>query len=166
METGAATQPLTAAPAPRVPAGAAPRPMAPAPGGGSATGPMVAGNTANLPKATQKLQAAPTPARPAMAAPQSAPVKRSAAADSQQFYEEKDPEAGLMPLSVICFIASVVLMLLQICATDRVSGFTSKVGEDSPVMVPERVDPAWEKFNEEDHTYTSGFKAALPEIPQ
>jgi len=104
-------------------------------------------------------------ARPA-AAPQSAPIKRSAATDSQQFYEEKDPEAGLVPLSVVCLLLSVVLMMAQIMATDRVAGFTSKQGEDSQFMVPERVDPPWEKYNEEDHTYTSQFKAALPEIPQ
>ena len=125
------------------------------------------GGTAALPKATQKLSAAaPMAARPAIAAPQSAPVKRAAPADSQQFYEEKDPEAGLVPLSVVCFVCSVVLMLLQMLSTDRVSGFTSKAGEDSPIMVPERVDPPWEKFNEAEHTYTSQFKAALPEIPQ
>ncbi len=143
----------------------APRPAPP--GGGSGTGPLVgaAGATAALPKATQKLQAAPMAARPA-AAPQSAPVKRSAATDSQQFYEEKDPEAGLVPLSVVCFVLSVVLMMAQILATDRVSVFVAKQGEDSPIMVPERVDPPWEKYNDEDHTYTSQFKAALPEIPQ
>ena len=103
--------------------------------------------------------------RPAVAAPQSAPVKRAAATDSQQFFEEKDPEAGLVPLSVICLILSVVLMLVQMTATDRVPGLTAKKGEESPFMVPERDDPPWEKYNEDDHTYTSSFKSVLPEIP-
>ena len=103
--------------------------------------------------------------RPAIATPQSAPVKRASAADSQQFFEEKDPEAGLAPLSIICLVLSIVLMMVQIMSTDRVPGFTSKKGEDSPIMVPERVDPPWEKFNEEDHTYTSSFQSVLPKIP-
>lgn len=104
--------------------------------------------------------------RPSVGAPQSAPVKRAAASESQQFFEEKDPEAGLVPLSVICLVISIVLMVAQILSTDRVEGFTSKKGEDSQFMVPARDDPPWEKFNEEDHTYTGSFKSALPEIPQ
>ncbi len=164
METGAATQPLTAAP--RAPVAA---PRAPGAPGGTGTGPLAGGGpTAALPKATQKLQAGPSAMapRPGVAAPQSAPVKRAAASDSQQFFEEKDPEAGLVPLSVVCLIVSIVLMAAQVLSTDRMAGFTAKKGEDSTFMVPERDDPPWEKFNEEDHTYTSSFKSALPEIPQ
>ncbi len=159
METGAATQPLTAAPRPPV---AAPRPAA----GGTGTGPLAGGSaTAALPKATQKLQGTPGMApRPSVAAPQSAPVKRAAASDSQQFYEEKDPEAGLVPLSVVCLVLSVVLMAAQLLSTDR-TAFTSPKGADSPFMVPERDDPPWVKFND-DHTYTDSFKSVLPPIPQ
>ena len=166
METGAATQPLTAAPRPPV---AAPRPA----GGGTGTGPLAGGGpTAALPKATQKLQAAPSAMapRPAIAAPQSAPVKRTAPSDSQQFFEEKDPEAGLVPLSVICFVISLALMIVQALATDRIDGFTVKKGEEgsplSALMVPEAENPAWVTFNKEDHTYTDSFNSALPELPK
>ena len=126
---------------------------------------MQAGGTAALPKATQKLAANPggPGARPAIAVPPSAPVKRAAMADSQQFYEEKDPEAGLMPLSVMCFLLAAVLMAVQMLATDKVTSVPA--GEDSQLMVPAAATPAWEE-RLEDGSYRSKFASALPEIPE
>jgi hypothetical protein len=86
-----------------------------------------------LPKATVKLQPTQAMQRPSISAPPSAPVKRSAAADAEQFYEEKDPEAGLLPLSVICFVLSAILMTVQMFGADKVK--YDEVGE-SALMVP------------------------------
>jgi hypothetical protein len=158
METGAVTQPLTAAPRPPM---AGPRPPA-----AGATAPMAAGApTAALPKATQKLGAAPAPmARPGISAPQSAPVKRSAMADSQEFYEEKDPDAGLMPLSIFCFLFAAVLLAAQILSTDKLT--FSPEGEDSQIMVPAASPAKWEDRNQETGKYTSKWTSALPSIPE
>lgn len=101
--------------------------------------------------------------RPAIAAPPSAPVKRSAMADSQQFYEEKDPEAGLMPLSVVCFLLAAVLMAVQMLATDKVTSVPA--GEESPIMVPAASPPAWESRDDTSGAYTSKWTSALPSIP-
>jgi len=138
---------------------------APRPAGAGATAPLSAGAaTTALPKATQKLQGAPAPmSRPAIAAPPSAPVKRAAMADSQQFYEEKDPEAGLMPLSVVCFLLAAVLMAVQMLSTDKVTSVPS--GEESPIMVPQAAPPAWESRDDITGAYTSKWSSALPTIP-
>ena len=104
------TAPLSKAPS-------APRAAAPERG----TGPMAGSATGALPKATVKLQQTQPMARSPMAAPPSAPVKRAAAADSQQFYEdEKDPEAGLVGMSVLCLVAAVVLLAVQMLGSDKV----------------------------------------------
>jgi hypothetical protein len=172
----AATRPLAqnpAAPPPRTETGAptvplqkptaGPRPPS-APGAG--TGPMVGGGVgaaSPLPKATVKLQPTQAMQRPSISAPPSAPVKRSAAADAEQFYEEKDPEAGLVPLSVICFVLSAVLMVVQMFGADAIK--SDPLGE-SPIMVPSDNKQAWET-----HSLTTGvwsnekFKAELLPIP-
>lgn len=116
--------------------------------------------TASLPKATVKLQQTQPMARPSVSAPPSAPVKRTAAADSQQFYEEKDPEAGLVPLSVICMVLAVVLMSVQMFGGDRVT-----TSPDSPIMVPPVVPVKWETKGL-DGKWTNSFRKALPDIPQ
>lgn len=164
----AATRPLAqnpAAPAPRVETGAPtvalqkPGPAAPrAPGAG--TGPMAGAGTAPLPKATVKLQPTQVMQRPTISAPPSAPVKRSAAADAEQFYEEKDPEAGLVPLSVICFVFSAVLMAVQMFGADAVK--SDDTGE-SPIMVPTAQIQTWEKRNALTGVWTNNFK--LDAIP-
>lgn len=121
------------------------------------------GAASPLPKATVKLQPTQAMQRPSISAPPSAPVKRSAAADAEQFYEEKDPEAGLVPLSVICFVLSAVLMVVQMFGADAVK--SDPVGE-SPIMVPADNKQAWET-----HSLTTGvwsnekFKAELLPIP-
>lgn len=120
-----------------------------------------------MPKATQKLQATQPLARPAMAAPPSAPMKRQMA-DAEQFYEEKDPDAGLSPISAFCLVIAIVLMGVQILSTDRV--FSSPAGEESPMMVPAYQSVTWESRNEETHEIKSKFKEVIHssdyELPQ
>ena len=116
---------------------------------------------AGAPKATVKLQQTQPMQRPVVSAPPSAPVKRSAAADSQQFYEETDPDAGLMPLSAVCFILSVVLLAVQMLGGDKVTA------EDaSPIMVPFSKPAKWETYNPDDGSWMNRFASQLPAIPQ
>lgn len=125
-------------------------------GGGS-------GPTAPLPKATVKLQPTQAMQRPSISAPPSAPVKRSAAADAEQFYEEKDPEAGLVPLSVICFVLSAVLMAVQMFGADAVK--SDPVG-DSPIMVPAEKSMTWETHDKINGRWTNEkFANSLLAIP-
>lgn len=142
---------------------AAPRP-APRPVGGG-TAPMAAGpGTTELPKATVKLQmptGAPGPrARPT---PSAAPVKRAVKEDSEQFYEETDPEAGLVPLSVICMVLSIVLLVVQMLGTDVVT--TARANEPSALMVPEVVRVDWEN-QDATGAWKNSFDRILPQIPQ
>lgn len=149
------TAPLSKSP------GAAPRSSTPAAG----SGPMAGSATSALPKATVKLQQTQPMARSPMAAPPSAPVKRSAAADSQQFYEdEKDPEAGLVGMSVLCLVVAVVLTAIQMFGSDKVT--SSPVGQASPIMVPTDEKVAWEIYNPVTETWQNKFKEALPVIPE
>jgi hypothetical protein len=88
-------------------------------------------------------------------------VKRSASEDSEQFYnDEKDPEEGLVPLSVACLVLSIVLLVVQMFGSDMISS-----SDDSPIMVPAPVPVKWEVRNE-DRTWTNNFSRALPTIPQ
>jgi hypothetical protein len=172
----AATRPLAqnpAAPPPRTETGAptvplqkptaGPRPPS-APGAG--TGPMVGGGVGPvtpLPKATVKLQATQAMQRPSISAPPSAPVKRSAAADAEQFYEEKDPEAGLVPLSVICFVLSAILMAIQMFGADAVKH--SDPNTESAIMVPEKGKQDWETVSASGTWSNEKFKNQLLAIP-
>ncbi|MCX6853993.1 MAG: hypothetical protein NTV80_03710 [Verrucomicrobia bacterium] len=100
-------------------------------------------------------------ARPSVSAPPSAPVKRTANQDAEQFYnDEKDPEEGLVPLSVVCFLLSAVLLVVQMFGSDSIS-----TSDDSPIMVPAPAPVKWETRNE-DRTWTNGFNRSLPDIPQ
>jgi len=139
-------------------------PRAAVPGAG--TGPMAGGAaTASLPKATVKLQQTQPMARVPMAPPPSAPVKRAAAAESQQFYEdEKDPEAGLVGMSVLCLIVAIVLTAIQVLGSDKVA--SAAPGESSPIMVPADEKVNWEVYNAATDTWQSKFKEALPVIPE
>lgn len=147
VETGATTAPLSK-PAPRPPGGAGTAPM------GSAA---PTSGTAALPKATVKLQQTQPMARPSVSAPPSAPVKRTAAADSQQFYEEKDPEDGLLVPAVLCFILSAVLMGIQMLGSDRVTS-----NADSPIMVPPAAPAKWEKH--EQGKWVNNFDKSMPTV--
>ncbi len=99
--------------------------------------------------------------RPSISAPPSAPVKRTASADSEQFYnDDKDPEEGLVPLSVVCLLLSAVLLVVQMFGSDRVSS-----ANDSPIMVPSANPAKWERLSE-DHIWSNDFSRSLPQIPQ
>lgn len=121
------------------------------------------GPTAPLPKATVKLQPTQAMQRPSISAPPSAPVKRSAAADAEQFYEEKDPEAGLVPLSVICFVLSAVLMVVQMLGSD-IAGIVDTEGE-SPIKVPAANAQAWENHSATTGVWTNKFATTLLPVP-
>lgn len=131
---------------------------APRPPAGAGTAPL-GGAGGGLPKATVKLQQTQPLTRPSISAPPSAPVKRTAAADSQQFYEEKDPEEGLLPLSVVCLLFSVVLLVVQIFGSDSVSS-----GDDSPLMVPPAQSVKWETRSP-DGKWGNNFATYLPKLP-
>jgi hypothetical protein len=151
VETGATTAPLTK------PAAAAPKPP-----GTAGTAPLAGAPATGLPKATVKLQQTQPMARPSVSAPPSAPVKRAAAADSQQFYDDdKDPEAGLMPLSAICFVLSAALLVLQMFGGDKISA-----QDGSALMVPHSMPAKWETYNKDDGTWMNRFANQLPAIPQ
>lgn len=134
--------------APRAP-GASTGPMVSAPGGAPAGG---------LPKATVKLQQTQPMVRPSVSTPPSGPVKRAGA--EEQFYnEEKDPEEGLVPLSVVCLLLSAVLLAIQMFGSDRISA-----SNDSPIMVPLPNAASWETPTPDHKWQNARFK--LPEIPQ
>lgn len=126
-----------------------------------------AGPASPLPKATVKLQPTQAMQRPSISAPPSAPVKRSAAADAEQFYEEKDPEAGLVPLSVICFVLSAVLMMIQILGSDSAGIVDTEGG--SPFKVPAKGNQKWETVTASgawtNQNFSENFKKQLLPIP-
>jgi hypothetical protein len=87
-------------------------------------------------------------------------VKRAAAEPAEQFYEDdKDPEAGLVPLSVVCFVFSAVLLAVQMFGSDRITA-----ANDSPLMVPEAQQQKWEQRS--DAGWQNQFKSVLPELAQ
>jgi hypothetical protein len=154
VETGAATSPL---------AGGAELPSAtvrmklPTQGGVAAPRPapraVGAGGTGTLPKATVKLQQGPGVGRPGMPTPSAAPAKRVSQQDSEEFYDEKDPEAGLVPLSVVCVVM----------ATDTV--MSTPANQPSALMVPETTRVDWET-QDAAGAWKSSFDRVLPQIPQ
>ncbi len=153
QETGAMTTPLAPRPVPR-PVGAGTAPMAAGPG------------TTELPKATVKLQipgaGAPAP-RPRIATPSAAPVKRAAQQDAESFDDDKDPEAGLVPLSVVCMVLSIVLLVVQMLGTDVVT--SAPANQPSPLMVPEVTRVDWEN-PDATGAWKNSFDRILPQIPQ
>jgi hypothetical protein len=159
LETGATTAPLTKPSAPVAPVVPGAPPKAP---GAAGTAPLATAPAAGgMPKATVKLQQTQPMARPGIATPPSAPLKRAAATDSQQFEDDKDPEAGLMPLSALCFVLSAVLLALQMFGGDKISA-----QDDSALMVPYSMPAKWETYNPEDGSWVNRFANQLPAIPQ
>ena len=115
--------------------------------------------TAQLPKATVKLQqTTPMAKGAAIAAQPSAPQKRAAEED----YEEKDPEAGLMPLAVVCSVLAAVVMALSLLSTDK-AGFSAPDGENSAFMAPPANDPKWEE-KQPDGTHINTFEKTLKAV--
>jgi hypothetical protein len=148
IEAGAATVPLAKSP------GGPPK----APGGAPGAKP---GPTQMLPKATVQLTAGAAPAaKPGVAVtPPSAPVKQRE--EPEEYYEEKNPEAGLAPLAVACMFLAVALMGVNLLGTDK--AFFAERDSESPFMVPAADDPAWEQ-KQPDGTHKSMFSTKLDEI--
>jgi hypothetical protein len=156
VEAGASTVPLTKAPSvvPKAPAGGT-SPMAKA-----------GGPTQNLPKATVQLAKSPgtqVVAKSGIATPPSAPVKRGGE-ESTIIEDERDPEAGLAPLAVVCTVLALALMALNLFGSDR-AGFYAEPGSDSPFMVPQAPLTPWEKETAPGSgEYQSSFNAELKKI--
>lgn len=117
------------------------------------------GPTQSLPKATVQLGKGTVPLAKQGATPPSAPVKQRTSQD--EFIDEKDPEAGLMPLAVVCMIMSILLMAVNLLGTDN--KFYAEKGIESAFMVPAPDDPAWE-IKQPDGTHRSTFSTKLGEI--
>ncbi len=159
--------PMPAAPGTgaKVEAGATTSPLAKAPGGprppGTISTPMgkPVGPTQQLPKATVQLSKNTTPLskQQPMVTPPSAPVKRASEQDTH--FEEKDPEAGLAPLAVLCMVLALALMAVNLLGSDK--AFFAEKGQESSFMVPAPEDPTWEKLNQQDGTHTSSFTSEL-----
>lgn len=99
----------------------------------------------------------------AVTSPPSAPLKR--AEDSGALYEEKDPEAGLAPLAIVCTVLAVVLMCLNLLGSDR--ALVAEPGQESVFMVPAaQMDKAkWEILSSAgDGTHVSTFDKTLSAI--
>ena len=147
VEAGASTVPLTKAPV-AVPRGPTTSPIA-----------KTGGPTQTLPKATVQLSKGTQPmAKSGIATPPSAPVKRTAAQDSALLEEERDPEAGLAPLAVVCTVLALALMALNLFGSDR--AFYAEPGVESTFMVPPPEIPKWEQ-PVGDGTYTSSYNSEL-----
>lgn len=142
MEAGAATVPLAKA----------------APAAKPAATPEM-GGTQQLPKATVQL-AKGTQGLGKSTGPPSAPLKR---AEDSGVYEEKDPEAGLAPLAIVCTVLAMVLMCLNLLGSDR--AFFAEAGQESAFMVPPPQIPKWETPSPAgDGTHVSEFSKTLSVI--
>jgi hypothetical protein len=142
--------------------------VAKAGGGASATTAKAGGPTQNLPKATVQLAKSPGTqvlAKPGIVTPPSAPAKRAdEESGSGAIEDDRDPEAGLAPLAVVCTVLALALMALNIFGSDR-AGFYAEPGSDSPFMVPQAPLTPWEKESEPGSLqYTSSFNNELKRI--
>ncbi len=144
VEGGVATVPLGRAPV-------APSPLSPG---------VKPGPTQALPQATVQLGKGTVPMVKHGITPPSAPVKQRAAQD--EYFDDKDPEAGLAPLAVVCMILSIFLMGINVLSTDK-AGFFADKGSESAFMVPAPADPAWE-VKQPDGSHKSTFPTKLSEI--
>lgn len=116
------------------------------------------GTTAQLPKATVKLQQTVGLAKTPQMAAQPALAAKSAE-EGEEVYEEKDPEAGLMPLAAFCTFLAAVLMVINLFGNDKLQMW----GEDSFLMSPPPNDPQWEQKGA-DGAYVSKFQEKLKSI--
>lgn len=155
VEAGASTVPLSKAPVV----------VAKAPGAGAPVA-KAGGPTQNLPKATVQLAKSPGTQQMAgggIVTPPSAPVKR-AGEEGAALEDERDPEAGLAPLAIVCTVLAAVLMVLNLFGTDAPRfggpGYAADPGQDHPLMVPGAPMVPWEKDNG-DGTTTSTFTTTL-----
>jgi hypothetical protein len=133
---------------------------------GSGTSPVAktGGPTQNLPKATVQLAKSPGTqvlAKPGIATPPSAPAKRGDD-DSSMMEDDRDPEAGLAPLAVVCALLAVALMALNMFSNDSMKMW-AEPGESNLYLVPLPPLTPWEKETEPGK-YTSSFKKELQNI--
>ncbi len=63
-----------------------------------------------------------------------------------------------MPLSVVCLVASVALLVIQMLGTDKIAS-----SPDSLLMAPPPVTAKWEVHNA-DGTWTNNFARYLPAL--
>lgn len=116
--------------------------------------------TQSLPKATVQLAKSTVPmAKPGSVTPPSAPARQQSG--EEEYYEEKDPEAGLTPLAVVCMVLALALMAVNLLGTDR--AFFADKGTESSFLVPAPDDPAWEQ-KQPDGTHQSTFSSKLAEV--
>ncbi len=175
---GAAPRPPGAPPTgPKVEAGAATVPLAKGPAappkpGGTGTSPMAKGGAAGtqaLPKATVQLAKGTQPmakgaggSPAALATPPSAPARRPQQ-DADDGLDEKDPEAGLAPLAIVCTVLAIVLMAVNLLGSEKF--FSTPPGETSSFTVPAAERPNWEQENPDaPGTYRSTFDKELQDI--
>jgi hypothetical protein len=149
VEAGASTVPLSKAPS------VVPKP----PGSGTAPMAKTGGPTQSLPKAT--VQLAKGPGTQALARPP-VPAAAPARSDSGPVEEERDPEAGLAPLAIVCALLAIGLGVLTFFGADRGEGFTANPGETHPLMLQAAPAAGWEK-DDGNGNYTSTFQVDLKE---
>lgn len=149
-----ATAPVPAAPAPAAPAAPAAvspgartvplarpatpavRPAAPAAASGAAA------PTKALPQATVKLQRTqPLVKKPGQPGQASMPI-RKAGTSQEMDADAKDPEAGLLAISIVAFVVSLVLLGVVLLGS-------SHVNDGKYLDIPEMARPAWQTKNAE-----------------
>lgn len=159
MEAGASTVPLAKAPgAPPKPPGSGTSPMAKAVPAGP-------GGTQALPKATVQLAKGTQPmAKGGITAPATAAPAKQAGQDSAPLYDEKDPEAGLAPLAIVCSILAAALMFVNLAGSEMI--FSAQEDSDaSAFKVPSLAPQSWEQENpDKPGTYRSTFDEDLKKI--
>jgi hypothetical protein len=122
------------------------------------------GPTQSLPKAT--VQLAKSPGTQVLAKPGVSPggmATGRAEDEGAAMEDERDPEAGLAPLAVLCMLLALALMALNIFGSDR-AGFYAEPGSESPFMVPQAPLVKWEKETPPGSgKYVSSFSAEIKE---
>lgn len=157
VEAGAPTVPLAKAPAP----GAPPKP------GGAGTAPIAKGGAAAgtqaLPKATVQLAKGTQPMAKGAGAPLPAAPPSRRPAEEEEAYDEKDPEAGIAPLAIVCTLLAVALMAVNLLGSEKF--FSTPAGSTSALTVPPLERPAWEQENPDaPGTYRGTYEQELQKI--
>jgi len=117
---------------------------------------MSKGVTQEMPKATVQLSKGTQPMNRPAAVPTSSPARTLP--QDEPLYEEKDPEAGLAPLAILCTVLALGLMTLSLLGSDKI--FYASPGDTTSFMVP---PPDIQKWEEPvgDGTYVSSFNKVL-----
>jgi hypothetical protein len=123
------------------------------------------GGTQALPKATVQLAKGTQPmAKGGITAPATAAPAKQAGQDSAPLYDEKDPEAGLAPLAIVCSILAAALMFVNLAGSEMI--FSAQEDSDaSAFKVPSLAPQSWEQENpDKPGTYRSTFDEDLKKI--